>query len=340
METEARPRPVALLIGSGECNQDDGGKLIKRVVRKSGIRRVLKNNQEVPRGLWAKNDLDNMECLLQNKRVDVVKKFNYREQHEDHTFALGREDVIDELYLFFRQRDRTRFILYYSGHGDPDGSWCFPRSFGLPTRAPPSATAAGGATVEVHAAEDVRPRNSSVRNGGAGERQLPPPPIEKTNDFITFEDVIEIWDEVKKELGKPERYLMMIIDCCFSGEWVQKVNGVSDEIVEKYPELETKTKKDISIQASCLPFEKSNVADSQECSVFTKNFVAAQSKSLLEKCILSTIDHALVINLVAIVTDPFRGSVSENRHTPMSSYRAPFDGFKFFDSFDDMYMGT
>ena len=320
METEARPRPVALLIGSGECNQDDGGKLIKRVVRKSGIRRVLKNNQEVPRGLWAKNDLDNMECLLQNKRVDVVKKFNYREQHEDHTFALGRDDVIEELYLFFRQRDRTRFILYYSGHGDPDGSWCFPRSF-----------------LEVHAAEGVRPR---VRSGGAGEQQPPPPPIEKTNDFITFEDVIEIWDEIKEELGQPERYLMMIIDCCFSGEWVQKVNGVSDEIVKENPELETRAKKDISIQASCLPFEKSNVADSQECSVFTKNFVAAQSKSLLEKCILSTIDHALVINLVAIVTDPFRGSVSENRHTPMSSYRAPFDGFKFFDSFDDMYMGT
>ena len=138
----------------------------------------------------------------------------------------------------------------------------------------------------------------------------PIPLTKKLNDFVTFEDVIGLWDEKKNERN---RYLMIILDCCYAGKWVEKV-----------------TRRDVCIQAACRSTEICKVAKDQLTSVFTKAFVSAQCLSLGKKVALSILDHAFVLNFVSIArSDEF---------TPVSSKYAPFGNIKFFDSFDDMYL--
>ena len=172
-----------------------------------------------------------------------------------------------------------------------------------------------------------------------------PPRAKKLNDFITFEDIVEVWDE--KRRGRDDRRLMMILDCCHAGRWVQKVNGEQaawmdcddNEEAAATPasspatqEAAAKARKfadrrDICIQAACRPSEKSMVSDDQGGSVFTKAFVSAQTKSLPEKFILMALDHLFVLNIVSIASSPIMDDF-----TPLSSVRAPFGGVQFLDS--------
>ena len=137
----------------------------------------------------------------------------------------------------------------------------------------------------------------------------------RLNDFVTFEDVIGLWDEKKNERN---RYLMIILDCCYAGKWVENMNR--------------ENRRDICIQAACRSIEICKVAKDQLTSVFTKAFVSAQCLSLGKKVALSFLDHAFVLNFVSIARS--------DKFTPLSSKYAPFGNIKFFDSFDDMYLKT
>ena len=158
-------------------------------------------------------------------------------------------------------------------------------------------------------------RGSFIESGSVLSRYAhlesdPVPRTEKLNDFVTFEDVIELWEEKKN--GR-DRYLMIILDCCYAGKWVEKI-----------------TRRDVCIQAACRSTEICKVSKDQRTSVFTKAFASAQNMSLGQKVILSFLDHAFVLNFVSIArSDEF---------TPLSSQYAPFGNIKFFDSFDDMYL--
>ena len=366
---------------------DSEGKRIKGVIEKAGIRTILKKDgRPQAKDMWVNVDLDNMEHLMESKEIDIFQKFNYREQKDDYSFSLGKVEIISKITRFFSEEGRTKFVLYYSGHGDENGSWCFPRSFipsqnGNSTRiSTPASDAASPesnesiVSVEVYpaAGDDDEDGNGQTRfegyreysgdsvhaQGGSTEatpdeiqgaaatspylnesleyleaKREQPPPTPKTNDLLTFEEVIKTWDDTKRE-GQPKRYLMIILDCCFSGRWIEKLKRERDAADH------LTIRDDICIQAACQPFEKSNVADSQEGSVFTKYFVAAQSQTLFKKLFLSLIDHFMVLQFVTIANDPFRGSLNYNRHIPMCTQCAPFAGIQFFDTFEDMYLTT
>ena len=243
-QSKPRSKPSALLIGSATCNKDNEGKLIKGVIEKVGISTILKDGQQ---DMWVNVDLNNMEHLMGNKEIDVYQKFNYREQKDDYSFALGKVEITAKMTRFFSQEGRTRFVLYYSGHGDENGSWCFPRGKattlqngntstlasdtaapegharivsveihqpagdddedgdgqtgdegdGAYSRTPPdSVDAQGGSTGAkldgiVPAAATSPYLNESLESLEAKREQ--PPPIIKTNDLLTFEEVINIW---------------------------------------------------------------------------------------------------------------------------------------------------
>ena len=351
----------ALLIGSCICEpyrdlRCEG----KRVDKKNGIRRAFtKPSTLIPRWAWVKGDLDNMENMMNKKNIELFYRLEYRERDDDGRYALGKTDVLRLISDFFSQEEKTHFILYFSGNGDQDGSWVFPvttlfiKRVSIPKE--PAIVAENKIEVEVHrdGLEHPSPTPDSREHSSAFSEssyvlsrdsrtnlyditraQLErPAPVREWNDLVKYEDVIKLWDEHKK--GR-ERYLMMILDCCHSGRWVQKFNGdfESCDSEETYTYHQNTKRQDICIQASCRPAEICSIAENQLSSVFTKAFVAAQNRSTFEKCILSLLDHIFVINVVSM-------ACSRREHfTPISSQCAPFAGIIFFDSFDDMYLQT
>ena len=428
----------ALLIGSAIFEprpSSDGGARgtgrsgVKRAEKKRGIRRIRgKDGKPVPAYMWAKGDLANMHELLTRKNIDVydaqgeeeetqhsdgvqsdkddekvpkkVLWFNYKENRKGGTYALGKSDVLQNIEKFFDQKDKTLFVLYYTGHGDKDGSWVFPvtktvNSSGASHResqgeeevttsrhdvsAVQQPEGAGPTlvetTVEIHEDNGSQPPDDgntnsqdpkeiqtqreesfSSQNQLSGESadiepsrtrsntssyvaslqaqcmQEQPSPSRKCNDYVTFEDVVNLWDGKKEEREDGDQCrLLMILDCCHAGRWVQKVNGERNAWEEEAKVPEFAKRRDICIQAACRPSETSSVSENQHGSVFTKAFVAAQSKGLPEKCILTFLDHFFVLNIVSFALSPLK-----DQFTPLSSIHASFGDFRFFDSFDDM----
>ena len=372
-------RPTALLLGSCKCNvfrplfdEVDDGKN-KSVDRKTGIRRnFMKYGRLIPQGEWVRGDLDNVECLIHAKRIDLFERFEYRERDSEGLYSRGKRDVLRRIGDFFGQEDKTQFILYYSGSGDQDGSWVFPLTTRFVKSPPPSEKCAaddpenarregGGPASPVELSSEAEhsfigasptptPRASSkpaapreVRTD-SGKKEVAvysisrarlerPDPVREWNDLLKYEDVIRLWDEKKR--GRGERYLMMILDCCHSGRWVQKVNGECEHEKSDSFHAEATKRTDVCIQASCRSAERCSVAENQLSSVFTKAFVAAQNRSCFEKFTFSLLDHLFVLNIMSMVY-----SSHELAFNPISSECAPFAGVKFFDSFDDMYLKT
>ena len=403
----------ALLLGSWEIYRGrltrDGN--IKRVDKKGGIKRTFtKKGEPVPDGEWAEGDLDYMERLMNRKDIEVFHRLSYLEHKADGTYAGGKDDILEKIERFFEQNDKTRFVLYFTGHGTKDdGSWCIPvttrrkksrastlveeprqgHSEPAPHGTPADDEAAGQEIeAEVHDKSDSEGDDGKERHEGqedhAAATQTPPPankisqrhepqsgsaqgslssivssyviidhagnfpdpdsdrpdPTNRWNDFITYEDVIELWDKHKE--GKGERFLMMILDCCHSGMWVDKVNGRSIDDYDAEPEdaaaehhPQNHKRNDVCIQASCRPVEESMVAYNQCSSFFTRGFVKAQERTAFEKAILSLFDHVFVFNAVSFGSSPII-----QPFTPISSDYGPFGGIEFFDSFDDMYLQT
>ena len=388
----------ALLIGSGKYEPRDACQGKKTAVKKGGIRKKLgKDGRQIPDGQWADGDIGNMERLLTSKGIEV-SRFNYSEQHKDtYEYARGKFDVLEEIARFFEKGDKTYFIIYYTGHADENGSWCFPVTRRLVKKteslnlshsqqpgvqeersgveSPGDGVATLEVTVEVHPQSGVDEGNAQQVETATGlapfgadgsdgddvteqsvaehgqERVMkstsqevsnwdssdfsilePPDPSKKWNDFVTFEEVIEKWEE-KKE-GRQNRYLMIILDCCHAGRWVEMIDDLNNRGETNGGDRGT-IRRDICIQAACRALERCNVASNQESSVFTRAFVAAQNTSFFKKLALSVLDHAFVLNVVSIFQSRQAGSCS-----PVSSQYAPFGGIKFYDSFDDMYLKT
>ena len=94
-------------------------------------------------------------------------------------------------------------------------------------------------------------------------------------------------------------------------------------------------RRDICIQAACRPAEESLIARNQLSSLFTRSFIAAQSKTTFEKLCISFFDHIFVFNFPSLLCSSLR-----RPFTPLRSHQPPFAGVKFFDSFDDMHLQT
>ena len=394
---------TALLIGSGIYDghrEHWGGGGGKKTSKKQGIRPCrTKKGDMIPPDEWSRGDLRNMKGFVTRMGAEVYDTFNYTEQNADGSYSMGKTDVSDMIREFFDQQYKTKFVLYYTGHGDQDGSWLFPvtrtlkhtptalsRSRGESEAASRDArNAFATASVVVHGAVDgdaqparkplpsvdAGPALEAISEGYLDSQQqdhappddvshvttisaatsttsissydiienVPPKPARKFYDFVTFKDIVEAWDEMKR--GREDKRLVMILDCCHSGKWVHKVNGELDAWAEEDAEeassraTEFRNRRDISIQAACRPSEASTVAQSQLCSIFTKSFVAAQNRGLTERFLLTAFDHLLVLNVVSIAASPV-GDV----FTPLSSAHAAFGGIQFFDSFDDMHLKT
>ena len=141
------------------------------------------------------------------------------------------------------------------------------------------------------------------------------PPAVQENEFVDFEDVMQLWEKGRKE----GRYLLIILDCCHAGKWVEYIDG------DKY-----RGRRDISIQAACHADKICEVAKDQRSSVFTNDFVHAQELSFSKVFLRSVLDHLFILNIVSLL--------GSQKISPISSRYAPFGGIKFFDSYDDMYL--
>ena len=393
----------ALLLGSYkyEKREPRDGKNAKRVDKKGGIKRVHKGKL-VDADAWTKRDLDCMEQFMTVKDIHVFDTLNYLEQDKDDNYREGRKEILEKIARFFLQGDKTHFVLYFTGHGADDGSWCFPVStrkditsrsstraseesqeqvYDLPQTTHAESNSSTATThevlAEVHDDADGSDSVPKSKMSTEGASNVPPPPHSSTdvqpavppdvraradslisllaqynnidekpaptkrwNDFVTYDDVIQAWDETKQ--GK-DRFLMMILDCCHSGRWVNRVNGIDDGIynnqqdgaADATEQPRFKKRHDVCIQAACRPTEECRVADDQLSSIFTTKFVDAQKRSPYAKMLLTVLDHLPVINAVSIANSPIL-----HPFTPISSDCTPFDGFTFFDSFDDMHLKT
>ena len=261
---------TALLIGSYKfagprpvrgAPRADSEKLSTQLHQKGGQKKArAKRGGYIQEYEWVEGDLNNMETYVQRMGIHVFFKLDYRE-HNDVTgeYADGKNDILDKIREFFRQDDRTKFVLYFSGHGNTDGSWCIPvtekrdpntanaaaengRSTGDPVAGPaittqnvlqetrPSTAGTGASVGPASAAASAVTAAGKPGGKPAGKPKLDPTDL--FYDLVTYDDVIDIWDATAKKGSN--RKLMMILDCCHSGRWVQMVNGECRRI-KTYP---------------------------------------------------------------------------------------------------------
>lgn len=342
-----------------------GNSFLRSIVPKRGIRTpVAKAARElIPPDAWMKGDLDNMERLMRRKGIDVFEAYAYEEvDGSTGAYSIGKSDVLQKINAFFRQSGKTHFILYFSGHGAEDGSWGIPvRVEMFPPNSPldsstssPPASPANSSPIsptvpllvhaevylEGHGSGKAEDKPASFKPSINFPRKLlMPPQTARFNEMVEYEDVMELWE--KSKAGLRGRRLMIILDACYSGRWVQKVSGVVersridlDSVSIEKPKGTTRReptiRPDVCIQAACGPYERPMVAKDQLGSVFTRAFVAAQDRSCFEKAVLTFLDHVFILNWVGIALSP-------SDFSPIT-YGHPFGGIKFFDSFDDMYL--
>ncbi|CAI8023794.1 hypothetical protein GBAR_LOCUS13890 [Geodia barretti] len=249
-ERAPQQEPTALLIGSYKFEKErpvrgvpEGLKAAGRLRRKGGRKKAYTKAGVVPPEAFVEGDLRNMERYIHQKEIHRFSTVDYRE-HDTSTgeYAGGKDDILNLVRDFFAQDDRTEFILYFTGHGDVDGSWCIPVTVlkgseeedgsvdvtfqptpvltrersGTPSPVPKPA-AARAPDIEPVATASIA---ASSVSAASSNRKVPP--TEEYFDLVTYDDIVQVWDEEKR--GR-ERRLMMILDCCHSGRWVQMVDG-------------------------------------------------------------------------------------------------------------------
>lgn len=304
---------------------------------------------------WLKGDLDNMERIIRSRGIDLYGTLDYKEINDTTgVYSLGKADILTVISEFFGQRDKTQFILYFSGHGDSDGSWVIPVTvpltspqcsvaspldFAARTRSQPRPESPSTAPSQEADIIPVLCSDSSINESNeARVVSAAPIPVARFNDLVKYSDVVKLWDESNGK-GRERRRLMIILDSCHSGRWVQAVDGEVDfdNEAEDYGTFQTiqvpPPRSDICIQASCAPCESSRISANQMSSFFTKKFVTAQNTTNFEKCVLTFFDHLFVLNVVSMAN-------TSRGQSPKCSKCPPFAGFKFFNSFDEMYLNT
>ena len=130
---------TALLISSWKCEpqrpvrgEEKGGHVISK---KRGIRKVFaKYGGWYPPDAWVEGDLDNMKRLMHAKGVEMFGVFDYRERNKHGVYSSGKTDVLEKIRDFFGQGNKTHFILYFTGHGDQEGSWVIPVTTAVPRK--------------------------------------------------------------------------------------------------------------------------------------------------------------------------------------------------------------
>lgn len=383
----------AFLIGSWDHDPSrqvrygDNRIISKKIDKKRGIRKTMRKGQEVPKDEWVKGDLRVMEDFMGNRNIETFCNFDYRERDPvTGRYAIGKHEILRKLQEFFEQPYKTHFILYFTGHGDEDGSWCFPVTIKNLELAPPrsgsthpppphpgptptAAATPGVVTLEETGDETtVYPISSDTSDPESTDEPRPkqqapaqsynlrlsqsieslcPDPTKELYDLLTFEEIVKLWDAHKKVR---KRYLMLILDCCHSGRWVQMANGYSTSAnvgednegtaAEGTPPKVYLKRDDICVQAACRPIEESSVAGNQMGSIFTNAYIAAQNRGLVKNLALTALDHIFVLNVASIVACSHAIFDSSKRFTPMSAPSPKFNGFKFFDSFGDMHLQT
>ena len=339
-----------------------GNSGLRSIAPKRGIQTPVAKaaRKFIPLHAWMKGDLDNMERLMRRKGIDVFEVYAYKEvDGSTGAYSNGIHDVLEKIDAFFQQSGKTHFILYFSGHGAEDGSWSIPvtvkksspnSSLDSSTSSPPASPVDlspisptmpllvhAEVHLEDHGSGKAEDKPASVK---ASINPLWKPPITmQFYDLVEYEDVMELWE--KSKAGRRGRRLMIILDACHSGRWVQKASGVVersrtdlDSVSIEKPKGTTRReppiKPDVCIQAACGPSERPMIASNQLSSLFTRAFVAAQSRSPFERAVLTLLDHVFVLNWVSILFSP-------NNFSPVT-YGHPFGGIKLYDSFDDMYL--
>lgn len=387
LEDAQDTKPTALLIGSykydvqrpsryGGVSRKNGPKHNTRCKKGKRVLRNKKGDGYLEPHKFVEGDLKNMRWFLEGIGVDVCPDVDYREKDEETgEHARGKFDILDAVRKFFAQNDRNEFVLYFSGHGDPDGSWCIAVTTGESvTSQAPSSGGGDNAERSTTPVNEKGPADAQITESAATAAltsSIVPPPSWEYYDYVTYEDIVRIWVEEKK--GRDERKLMLILDCCQSGRWVQKVNGectgteveppnvpsnsieetktgaegfgdppitenttsaAGDEKNEPHPER-LYAREDICIQAACHPAEQSRISDNQLSSFFTRSFIAAQTKNTFEKLFLTFFGHAFVFDFVSWSRDCLF-----HPFTPMKSEVPPFAGITFLNSFDDVHLQT
>ena len=271
---------TALLIGSWKCEAHRplrGERTSAPAVRKKhGIRRVLvKYGEWFPPDAWVEGDLDNMKRLMQTKDIPVYDVFDYRERSEEGVYSLGKFDIFDRIREFFAQEDKTHFVLYFTGHGDVEGSWVVPVTTACykkpKERTARKAKSLDGATSDARSpfasptgiksdtTKYVRRKGTPVSDATEQSRSPASSPFvatdESTMKMVSVQKPehnlrpapMKLWNDLIKyedivrlwDDSNPEkdthRRLMLILECSHSGRWVQRVNG---ETVYEHVELD------------------------------------------------------------------------------------------------------
>ena len=392
---------TAFLIGSWDYDptrkiRDGNDKMIsKKIDKKRGIRKIVRKGKDVQPDQWVKGDLRSMEVLMGQRGINTFDTLDYRERDaETGNYALGKYDVLTKLDGFFGQEHKTHFILYFTGHGDEDGSWCFP----VTTTMPVDDTAVGdggeragrnrgrGASVEGNQiggglggggaatgfVVQEETGNVTAISGEAGEEgeadgeddtvsveepapnpdshsvasvtgsiasQRPDPAL-ALYDLLSFEDIVAKWKAHNKKEEGQQRYLMLILDCCHSGRWAQKVEEYYASRGDEGTGPQPRSKRDICVQAACRPNEDSAVAGDQMGSIFTNKYVTAQERGLAANLALTALDHMFLLQIASIARCSHAIFDPSKRFTPICVPSPHFNDFKFFNCFDDMHLQT
>ena len=70
--------------------------------------------------IGVKSDMNNMKGMFKEAGIDVHKEWLHDEKR---AVSESKEALMAELTEFFSQKDKSNFVLYYTGHGAPKGNW-------------------------------------------------------------------------------------------------------------------------------------------------------------------------------------------------------------------------
>ena len=130
-------------------------------------------------------DLSQMTAFMNDRRIPVFDVILGQHQTKQ-----SKEDLMNTIERFFKQRDVRRFVIYYTGHGSngkfgtKPGDWCFEK-------------------------------NDSDESSGLV--------------YIGLDNILDSWDKMRQENGSDtfeyegRDILYIIADSCHSGGWVDAI---------------------------------------------------------------------------------------------------------------------
>lgn len=233
----------------------------------------------------AKKDEELMRGFFVKKGIQNITSLIYNAR--EHS---GKEFVLQYIRQLFEHGDGTHFILSFTGHG-------------LAPRAEKDKDDKDKViTIPLDPDHDV----------GAWTFEPRDPESEETIR-ITFRELLAVWDSARN--GRGPRFLMIISDSCFAGEWVKQLNDTK--------------RRDICIQAACRADQECEWdPEGSEGSFFIRKFVDSTHTENAVKAMFNKLFFDI----------PYLIQERKFKFIPMSSRYAPsgFGQIRFFDSFAEM----